>query len=388
MKHTTTDVFDSISLDTLRKRRSEKWATYSPDVLPAFVAEMDFLLAPPVRAAIDEAVELGDVGYAFSAGVAPSFARFARERFAWSADEDAAFAVPDVMAGVAEALNILTKPGDGVVINPPVYPPFFDVIAHEGRSIVEAPLRRDETGRWSIDIDSVDRAFAAGAGAYLLCSPHNPVGRVWTDGELREVVALCDRYDVALISDEIHAPLTMPGVDFAPVLRLGGRRRCVALWSASKAFNIPGLKCAVVACSDDLRDALRSRLKSRPDEIESRIGNLGVRATIAAFQEGAGWLDALRTYLDGNRRLLADLLRERIPGARYVPPEATFLAWIDCSGLEIDGDPAKRFLERGRVALVPGTKFGSMTGRYVRLNMGTSRAIVEEIVSRMAAALR
>ena len=279
-RHTATPArlnFDAISLDRLRERRSEKWATYPPDVLPAFVAEMDFDLAAPIRDAIEEAVARGDVGYAHSAEVAAAFAHFARNRFAWEVDETDIFAVPDVMAGVAEALHILTPPGARVVINPPVYPPFYDVIPHEGRTIAAAPLAQDESGRWSLDFDALERAFASGARAYLLCSPHNPVGRVWTQAELREVLALCERYGVALVSDESHAPLTMPGVAFTPAPSVTGELPCIALWSASKAFNIAGLKCAVIgATPGHIRDKLRARLKSRPDEIESRIGHLGV----------------------------------------------------------------------------------------------------------------
>ncbi|HEY7993402.1 MAG TPA: aminotransferase class I/II-fold pyridoxal phosphate-dependent enzyme [Candidatus Eremiobacteraceae bacterium] len=381
--------FDAISLDRLHERRSEKWATHPADVLPAFVAEMDFDLAAPVRDAIDEAVARGDVGYAHSAELPAAFAYFARDRFAWDVDEAEIFAVPDVMAGVAEALHILSPPEARVVINPPVYPPFYDVIPHEGRTIAAAPLAQDKSGRWSLDFDALERAFASGARAYLLCSPHNPVGRVWTQAELREVIALCERYGVALVSDESHAPLTMPGVAFTPAPSVSGELPCVALWSASKAFNIAGLKCAVIgASSGNIRDKLRARLKSRPDEIESRIGHLGVIATIAAFRHGAPWLDSLREYLDGNRRLLGDLLQEKIPQARYVPPEAAYLAWLDCTRLAIDGDPAQRFLERGRVALEPGRKFGPFADRFVRLNMGTSRALLREIVTRMAAALR
>ncbi|HET9342326.1 MAG TPA: aminotransferase class I/II-fold pyridoxal phosphate-dependent enzyme [Candidatus Eremiobacteraceae bacterium] len=381
--------FDAISLERLRQRRSEKWATYPPDVLPAFVAEMDFDLAAPIREAIDEAVARGDVGYAHSAGVSAAFAHFARDRFTWDVDETAFFAVPDVMAGVAEALHILTPPGARVVINPPVYAPFYDVIPHEGRTIAAAPLAQDESGRWSLDFDALERAFASGARAYLLCSPHNPVGRVWTQAELRELIALCERYGVALISDESHAPLTMPGIVFTAAPSVSGELPCIALWSASKAFNIAGLKCAVIgAAPEHIRDKLRARLKSRPDEVESRIGHLGVIATIAAFRHAAPWLDSLRDYLDGNRRLLGDLLRERLPDVRYAPPEATYLAWLDCTRLAIDGDPSRRFLERGRVALEPGRKFGPFADRFVRLNMGTSRAILDEIVTRMAKALR
>ena len=385
----TNSQFDAISLERLYQRRSEKWATYPADVLPAFVAEMDFDLAAPIREAIDETVALGDVGYAHSARVPAAFAHFARDRFGWDVDETDLFAVPDVMAGVAEALHLLTPPGARVVINPPVYPPFYDVIPHEGRTIAAAPLAQDESGRWSLDFDALERAFASGARAYLLCSPHNPVGRVWTQAELRDVIALCERYGVALVSDESHAPLTMPGATFTPAPSMSGELPCIALWSASKAFNIAGLKCAVIgAAPGHIRDKLRARLKSRPDEIESRIGHLGVIATIAAFRHGGPWLDSLRDYLDGNRRLLGELLREHLPHVRYVEPEATYLAWLDCTRLAIDGDPSQRFLERGRVALEPGRKFGPFADRFVRLNMGTSRAILDEIVTRMATALR
>ena len=381
------DPFDRISLDQLRKRRSEKWATYPPDILPAFVAEMDFALAPPIREAIEAAVELGDVGYAWSTDVPAAFASFVRERFAWNVEERSVFAVPDVMAGVAESLHLLTPPGGSVVINPPVYPPFFDVIPHEGRIAVEVPLRRNGMD-WTIDLDALERAFAKGIDAYLLCSPHNPVGRVWTEIELKAIVALCERYRVAIISDEIHAALTMPGVTFVPMLSVTGDHSCIALSSASKAFNIPGLKCAVmVAGSVGVRDALHARLKSRPDEIESRLGHLGVLATIAAFRHGSSWLDGLRAYLDGNRRLLGDLLHERLPGAHYTPPEATYLAWIDCSDLSLGDDPARRFLEHGHVALEPGRKFGTLSADWVRLNMGTSHAMLDEIVKRMATAI-
>lgn len=348
---------------------------------------MDFALAPPVRAAAQAALELGDVGYASSAVISPAFSSFARDRFGWDVDERSVFAVPDVMAGVAEALHVLTPAHAGVVINPPVYPPFFDVIAHEGRSVVEVPLLHDEESRWTIDYGALERAFSKGAKAYLLCSPHNPVGRVWSQAELLEIAALAARHHVAVISDEIHAPLTMPGMTFVPFLTVARNQACVALWSASKAWNVAGLKCAVMIASAEPRDAMAARLKSRPDEIESRIGHLGVLTSLAAFREGAAWCDELRRYLDGNSRLLQELLREHIPSVRYSPPDATYLAWIDCTDLHLDDDPAKFFLQRGRVALEAGRKFGRASADWVRLNFGTSRVIMREIVERMAHAL-
>jgi cysteine-S-conjugate beta-lyase len=382
----TVEPFESISLDRLRKRKSEKWSTYSRGVLPAFVAEMDFDLALPIRAALVEAVELGDAGYSSSTEVPASFASSVRNRFDWSTDESAVFAVPDVMAGVAEAIQLLTPPGASIVINPPVYPPFFDVIAHEGRTVLEVPLQAHDR-MWSVNLDTLEGAFADGARAYLLCNPHNPVGRVWSERELHDIVSLASRYGVPIISDEIYAPLTMPGLSFIPVCKITEDQPCIALWSASKAFNISGLKCAAMIASAQVREALRARLRARPDEIESRIGHLGVIATIAAFRNGAAWLDDLRVYLDGNRHLLADLLRDQIPAARYSLPEATYLAWIDCSELPLKGAPARQFLERGLVALEAGHKFGRLSSNWVRLNFGTSRVLLREIVQRMAAAL-
>lgn len=382
------DPFDSITLAQLQSRKSEKWSKFPADVLPAFVAEMDFALAPVVRDAVVAMVERGDTGYAYSAGVPDAFAAFVRARFGWSVDAVSVFAVPDVAAGIAEALALLTDEDAGIVINPPVYPPFFEIIPHGSRRVVEVPLRRDPHAGWALDLDRLQQAFADGARAYLLCNPHNPVGRAWSASELRDVASLAHRYGVTVISDEIHAPLVMPGTAFVPYLTLGSGTDAIALHSASKAFNIPGLKCAVMVASDSARDRLRARLASRADEVETRIGHPGTIATIAAFRDGGPWLDGLVAYLDGNRNLLAALLEEKLPGVRYSPPEATYLAWLDCSALQLSEDPASVFLERGRVALEPGRKFSRDHGSWVRLNFGTSREILGEIVSRMAAALR
>jgi cysteine-S-conjugate beta-lyase len=376
-------------LERLRRRTSEKWRSFPDDVLPAFVAEMDFDLAPPVAAALREAIDAGDCGYACVRELRPIFCEYASRALSLRLDSHHVFTVPDVMAGVAQALHVLTPPASAIAINPPVYPPFFEVLRSSGREIVEVPLVADDLGTWRIDLDGLERAFAAGARGYLLCSPHNPVGRVWSAGELRAIASLAKRYRVAVIADEIHAPLTMPGAPFSSFLScVDEMQSCVALFSASKAWNVPGLKCAVaVAGNGAVRTALAKRLKEIPTEIASRVGHLGVIASIAAFREGGAWLDGLRTHLDANRRLLSTLLRERLPKARWTPPEATYLAWIDCKALDLGEDPARRFLEYGRVALEPGHRFGTGGASYVRLNFGTSPAIVTEIVDRMASAL-
>jgi cysteine-S-conjugate beta-lyase len=385
---TDNDLFESVTLASLRERTSEKWAGYPPDVLPAWVAEMDFPLATPIRSALERALAVGDCGYADAQPLRPVFRSFVGERFGWSIEDHQVFAVPDVMAGVSQAIHLLTAPGDGIVVNPPVYPPFFEVIRHAGRQIVEVPLRVDDSQHWSIDFAALESAFANGAKAYLLCSPHNPVGRVWTAGELNQIATLAERYHVAVIADEIHGPLTVPGIAFVPFLSVApAKLRAVAMLSASKAWNVPGLKCGVLVAGPAVRNDVRARLMSIPTEIASRIGNLGVIASIAAFRDSGTWLDELRSHLDRNGKLLAQLLAEYIPQARYTPPPATYLAWIDCTGLAIEGEASKHFLQHGRVALYRGSAFGKEYAKYVRLNMGTSRAILTQIVQRMASAL-
>lgn len=379
--------FDRLSLERLYDRTSEKWSHYPHDVLPAFVAETDFSLSPAVHDALVSAVDDGDCGYAHPSDLGEVFSRFAARRFEWPVVADHVFAVPDVMAGVIESMRALSPPTSAVVINPPVYPPFFWTLANDERPIVEVPLLHDvESGRWSLDFVGLERAFRAGVGAYLLCSPHNPVGRVWSAEELRKVAALAARYRVHVVVDEIHAPLTMPGATFVPYLTVAGTEHaCVAVTSASKAWNIAGLKCAlVVAGSAPAASTVRLHLETLRTEIHDRIGQLGVIASVAAFGDPSDWLDVLLAHLDRNRQLLAGLLSRDIPAARYALPEATFLAWIDCSKLGLGPDPAKHFLKAGRVALSRGLDFGAAGKSFVRLNFGTSSAILTEIVARMA----
>lgn len=381
-------LFD-VPLETLRQRKSEKWRAFPPDVLPAFVAETDFAVPPAVRAALDDALAIGDTGYAWPGELSAAFSDFARAQFAWDIDARRVFQVPDVMAGVAQALLALTPPGSGVVINPPVYAPFFEVLRTIGRTRIDVPLRRDESGRWDLDFGALEHAFANGAKAYLLCSPHNPAGRVWSSADIGRIRELAAQYGVAVVADEIHAPITLPGSQFIPLLRGAPEElRCVCVTSASKAWNIAGLKCAVViAGSHDVRQTLREQFRAIPTEIEARVGHLGVCSSIAAFRNTNGWLTDLRAQLGENRTLLMQLLHENLPGVRCVPPEATYLAWIDCSGLSLPGEPARYFLERGRVALEPGSKYGAGGEQYVRLNFGTSSTILREIIKRMKTAL-
>ncbi len=372
------------ALDELRRRTSFKWRTHPRDVLPAFVAEMDFDLAGPIKEAVRSAIAIGDAGYAHKGELGEAFAAFARKRLRWSPDPARVFPIPDVMTGIAEMTTALTPNGSGIVINPPVYAPFFYRIAFAGRRVVEAPLLRRPDGSYDLDLDAIDRVLGdESVSAYLLCSPHNPVGRVWSGGQLTAVADLCQRYGKLLLVDEIHAPLVLPGADHVPFLSLDHEvtRRVIAFGSASKGWNIPGLKCGIaVAGSDEMADVLARRWEAL------LAGNLGVLASVAAFGESLPWLDAALAQLDENRRSLSSLLGERLPAVRYVPPEASFLAWLDCGSLGLGEDPAAAFLARGRVALSPGPDFGTQGKGFVRLNMGTSPALMEEAVRRMAAA--
>jgi cystathionine beta-lyase len=381
-------MFD-VSLERLRRRTSEKWAAYPPDVLPVWVAEMDCSVPPAVREALERAIDLGDTGYAYFGELPAAFCDFARAEFGWAVPENRVFQVPDVMAGVAQALLALTQRGDRVVINPPVYAPFFEVLNTIERHAVHVPLVRDEQRRWHLDFDGLEAAFAAGAKAYLLCSPHNPVARVWSDEDVQRICELAEQYGVVIVADEIHAQLTLPGSTFVPLLsKASERMRCVSVMSASKAWNLAGLKCALtIAGSDEVCERLTAHFDALPTEILSRVGHFGVHASIAAFRDGRDWLHEIVAELGRNRTLLVELLREHFPQVYCDPPEATYLAWLDCSGLGLPDEPARYFLERGRVALEPGAKFGTGGEGYVRFNFGTSSDILREAVQRMRTAV-
>jgi cysteine-S-conjugate beta-lyase len=377
--------FEDLNLDRLRRRQSEKWRAHPPDVLPAFVAEMDYDLAEPVLAALRAAIDLSDCGYAMPTGLGETFARFAEARHGWTVDPGRVHLVPDVMAGVDVILRLATEPGDGVVINTPVYPPFFEHLTGAHRRVVEVPLIRVD-GRWELDFAGLETAFAAGARGYLLCNPHNPTGRVFSAADLGRIASLAEQYGVFVLSDEIHASLTLPGARHTPFVSLGGvaAEQGVTLASASKAFNIAGLKGAVAVAGSASGQRLLTRL---PSSCQFGAGLFGVLASLAAWSAGDEWLDALVAQLDHARTEFGRLLRQRLPEAGYVPPEASFLAWVDCARLGLGPEPAEVFLDRGRVAVGRGLNFGPPGDGFVRVTIGTSSALLADIVDRMAAAV-
>jgi len=380
-----TDPLVGLSLDELRRRTSAKWRRYPPDVLPLWVAEMDTALAPPIADALTEAVAIGDTGYPEGSPYAEAFAQFASRRWGWDFEVAACANVPDVMMGIVEVLKLVTGTGDPVVINSPVYPPFYGFVRYMDRRVIEAPLNAEHR----IDLAALDVAFAGAVtggrrAAFLLCSPHNPTGTVHTSVELSAVAKLAERHGVRVVVDEIHAPIVYPESPHVPYLSLAGTESGFALLSATKAWNLAGLKAALAVAGPGATEDL-ARL---PQEVRHGPSHFGIIAQVAALRHGGRWLDDLLGGLDANRRLLAELLAEHLPAVRYRWPQGTYLAWLDCRALSLPDDPAAVFLERGRVALNSGSSFGTGGAGHVRLNLATSAEILGEAVARMASAVR
>lgn len=369
-----------LSLERLRRRRSVKWSRYPADVLPAWVAEMDFPLAAPIKRALSEAVELGDCGYPDPAELGEAFGEFALQRHGWRVDPAAVSPSSDVVGALTAVLKEVTEPGDPVVINTPVYYPFFAVAEEAGCELVEVPLAGAK-----LDVEGIDRAFAAGARALILCSPHNPTGSVPSAEQLEAIADSAERHGAWVLADEIHASLNLPGAEHLPFLTVSGaaRRRGIAFWSASKAFNLAGLRCAEIVTGSSETAAVMERLPVSA----THCGHLGAIGSIAAFREGGQWLDDVLAVLDHNRALLAQLLADGLPEVGYEPPRAGYLAWLDFRGLGLGPDPSAPLLERGRLALSAGPQFGPQGGGFARLNLGTSPALVEEAVERICRAL-
>lgn len=389
---------EQLSLEQLRRRTSLKWTTYPAPVLPLWVAEMDVLLAPPVAEVLHEAVAAGDTGYPSGQAYAHALRRFAADRWDWQglAVEQSAI-VADVMVGIVEILRLVTDPGDVVVVCSPVYPPFYAFVTHAGRRVVEAPLGAD--GR--LDQNALRVAFATARRSsqrpvLLLANPHNPTGAVHSRAELTAVATLAREHGVRVVADEIHAPLVLAGAEFVPYLSVPGAEDAFALFSASKGWNLAGLKAALLVAGPEAAADL-ARL---PEEVSHGPSHLGVLAHTAAFEHGRAWLDALLAGLDHHRTRLASLLAEHLPQVTMVRPEGTYLAWLDCRRLGLHSDspadglgvvsdlsgPAQMFLTDGAVALSSGHVFGSGGNGFVRLNFATSTAILTEAVRRMGAA--
>ena len=378
------------NLAELQSHRSEKWRGFAADVLPLPVAEMDFPVAQPIRDLLTEMISKSDLGYLGSIPeLGQGFAQFAGRRWNWEVDPLQVRAATDVGVAVVEVLRVFTNPGDSILVNSPVYQNFYNWINETKLNLVDVPFERtgDESANpWQINWDGIEKAYAAGLKVHLLCSPHNPLGRIYTKEELLRIVALAKRYDVLVISDEIHAPLTFKGNTFVPMLSLGADAEAVSVTvtAASKGWNIAGLKCAIIVSQNEV---INARLATMPMAVHFRASLLGGFATAIAFAEGEIWLDSVIENLDHNRHMLKDLLNSQLPSVRYHIPDNSYLGWLDLEALNLGEDPSVTLLEKGRVAFNAGHIYGKQCSQYVRFNFATSPTIITEAVHRIARAI-
>jgi len=382
--------FSAHNLAELHTHRSEKWRGFPNDVLPLPVAEMDFPVAEPIKAILAEMVAHSDLGYL---GPIPElglgFKKFAAERWNWNVDEKQVHAATDVGVAVVEILRVFTQPGDSILISSPVYHNFYTWINETKLTLVDAPFERtgdEATNPWVINWGSIEKAYVSGIKVHLLCSPHNPLGFIYTKQDLLKIVALAKKHNVLIISDEIHAPLTFPGETFVPMLSLGADAESVSVTvtAASKGWNIAGLKCAIIISQNA---EMNSKLANLAPAMHYRASLLGGFATAVAFAEGTLWLDTVIAQLDHNRHLIKKLLAEKLPTVRYHIPQNSYLAWLDVESLQLGVDPSVTLIEKGRVAFNPGHAFGKQCEQYVRLNFATSPEIITEAIDRIARAV-
>jgi len=380
--------FDLIDSARLRGVGSLKWTLF-PDTIGAFVAEMDFGTAPEVRAALHAAVDLGAFGYlpeSLAAGMAEASAGWHRTVYGWDISPEQVHPIADVVAGLQLAIEHFSRPGAPVILPTPAYMPFLSVPLTMDREIIQVPLLDSEDGL-RMDLEGLDAAYRAGGHLLILCNPYNPVGRVFTEAELGEIAAVVERHDGRVFSDEIHSPLVYPGGRHVPYASLSPTTAAhtVTATSASKAWNLPGLKCAQLIISNDADAEVWERIGQLASHGAS---TLGVIANTTAFTEGRPWLESVLGYLDTNRTLLSDLVTEHLPGVRYTPPQGTYIGWLDCRPLGLDVAPADFFREHAGVALTDGADCGEAGVGHVRLVFATPRPILEEALSLMGDALR
>ena len=373
------------NLDALQQRTSAKWRFFDPDVIPAWIAEMDYPLAPAIAETLHAAVDRSDTGYRWLGELPEALADFAADTWGWQVDPAQVIVLPDVLTCIAQAIAHFSRPRAAVVINTPVYPPFFSTVRDiTQRTLVEVPLLRTELGGYDYDVASMEQAFArTDVSVYLLCSPHNPTGSVPSRETLEAIADAAKRHGVSVIADEIHAPLTHPGVPHTPFLSIApAGLSAISLISASKAWNIAGLKCAQLVAADE--EILTKLQASIPLEVTYGTGHFGVLASIAAYRDSVPWLDEVRTLIAGNSALLREMLTLQLPEVSFAPPSASYLAWLDFGAYDLGDDPAAYFVERAKVGLSPGPGFGDLGVGCARLNFGTSPQILAEIVERLA----
>jgi len=376
-----------LTVDELRARRGVKWRMHPPEVLPAFVADMDFKVAPAIQDAIGQLVDTQDYGYGLvtdPVALFEAFSAWMAHRHSWRPDVALTRANTDVVQGLFATILAFSEPGDGIIAQTPVYPPFLRLIAESGRRLVENPLVDDGT-RFVVDLAGLERV-ASDAAMILLCNPHNPTGRVLERTELEGIATIAAAHDLTIVSDEIHADLIYPGAGHLPMATFAAAAdRTVTLTSATKGFNIAGLRASIAHFGSA---ALKEKFdKALPERLLGAPGRIGVAATIAAWSEAEPWLSDVMSYLDRNRKRVAEWAAQANLG--HHAPEATYLAWLDCRRLDLPEGVTlqQHFLQQAKVALSEGLDFGEPGRGHVRLNFATSADILEEILRRLSAVL-
>jgi cysteine-S-conjugate beta-lyase len=373
----------------LRARGSVKWAAPGPGGFGAAVAEMDFGAAPAVLDALAGLSADANFGYLspFLAGeLSAACAEFAQRRYGWDVDPALIHHVPDVLKALELAITRFSRPGSPVIVPTPAYMPFLSVPGFLGREIIQVKMR-DERGVFTLDLDRISAAFRKGGHLLIFCNPWNPLGRVFTRAEMTELSGVVERHGGRVFADEIHGPLVYPGtrhIPYASTSELAASHTLTAT-SASKGWNLPGLKCAQVILSNEPD---RLRWEEMGFFAPHGASNPGVVANIAAYRHGEAWLDEIVGYLDESRRLLAGLLGRHLPEVRYRPPDGTYLAWFDCAAMDLPDSPGELVTSRAQLTVVDGPAFGEGGAGSFRFNFATPQPVLTEMVERMAAALR
>jgi cysteine-S-conjugate beta-lyase len=381
-------VLDATTAATLRARGSHKWSVAGPGGFGAAVAEMDFGAAPAILEALAELSADARFGYlppSLADELAAACAEFAKRRYGWDVDPAQVHNVPDVIKALQIAITHFSRPGSPVILPTPAYMPFLAVPGYLGREIIEVRMR-DDNGFFTLDLDAIDDAFRAGGHLLIFCNPYNPLGRVFTAQEMAQLTDVVDRHGGRVFADEIHGPLVYPGNRHIPYASTSGAAASHTLTatSASKGWNLPGLKCAQVILTSEPD---RRRWEQMGFFATHGASNPGVVANIAAFRHGEEWLDEVVAYLDESRRLLATLLARHLPQVRYRPPDGTYLAWLDCTAMGLPGSPGELVTERARVTVIDGPACGTGGAGCFRFNFATPRPVLTEMVERIAAAL-
>lgn len=380
--------FDTVDLARLRGLSGGKWRRYGDDVLPAWVADMDFLQAQPLRDYVARAAATGDLGYPFKEGPEPLeqvFAERAMRRYGWRIEPERVELLIDVVQGLYLGFDMFCEPGQGGIIPTPIYPNFLSAAADTGRRAIQCPMVVQE-GRFVIDFDAMAAAIDDGTRVLMFCNPHNPTGRVFERGELEALADIALRHDLVVIADEIFADVVYEGHEYIPFETLGPeiRARTITYHSATKTFNLGGTRVAVAVFGSE---ALRKRFRQVPGRLLGGHNCLGIPLSRIAWRDCDDWIAELVPYLQANRDFITEFLASRMPAVRYVPPEAAYFAWMDCSELDLPGGPYEYFLEHAKVGLSNGPDFGKLGKHCVRLNYATPRALLEQILERLAGSI-